>query len=45
MSEPAPEEAPTAHGDSVVVLDQVVKRFGSVVAVDRLTNAYDSSTA
>jgi spermidine/putrescine transport system ATP-binding protein len=37
MSEPAPEEAPTAHGDSVVVLDQVVKRFGSVVAVDRLT--------
>jgi spermidine/putrescine transport system ATP-binding protein len=37
MSEPAPEEAHTAHPDSVVVLDQVVKRFGSVVAVDRLT--------
>jgi spermidine/putrescine transport system ATP-binding protein len=37
MSEPAPAEAHTAQGDSVVVLDQVVKRFGSVVAVDRLT--------
>jgi spermidine/putrescine transport system ATP-binding protein len=37
MSEPAPAEAHTAHPDSVVVLDQVVKRFGSVVAVDRLT--------
>jgi len=37
MSEPAPEEAHTANGDSVVVLDQVVKRFGTVVAVDRLT--------
>jgi len=37
MSEPAPEQARTADGDSVVFLDQVVKRFGSVVAVDRLT--------
>src|ERR1700681_2412336 len=37
MSEPAPAEARTAHADSVVVLDQVVKRFGAVVAVDRLT--------
>jgi spermidine/putrescine transport system ATP-binding protein len=37
MSEPAPEPARTGDGDSVVVLDQVVKRFGSVVAVDRLT--------
>jgi spermidine/putrescine transport system ATP-binding protein len=30
-----PERHP-ADGDSVVVLDQVVKRFGSVVAVDKL---------
>ncbi|HXC78171.1 MAG TPA: ABC transporter ATP-binding protein [Candidatus Acidoferrum sp.] len=37
MSEPAPAEAHPANGDSVVVLDQVVKRFGTVVAVDRLT--------
>jgi spermidine/putrescine transport system ATP-binding protein len=37
MSEPAPEGAHTAHADSVVVLDGVVKRFGDVVAVDRLT--------
>jgi spermidine/putrescine transport system ATP-binding protein len=37
MSEPAPAEAHPAHGDSVVVLDQVVKRFGAVVAVDRLS--------
>ena len=36
MSEPAPGETHTANGDSVVILDQVVKRFGSVVAVDRL---------
>jgi spermidine/putrescine transport system ATP-binding protein len=28
---------PAAFGDSVVVLDQVVKRFGSMVAVDRLS--------
>ena len=37
MNEPPPVEAHRAHGDSVVVLDQVVKRFGSVVAVDKLT--------
>ena len=37
MSEPAPEGAHAAHSDSVVVLDRVVKRFGAVVAVDRLT--------
>ena len=37
MSETPPEGAHTANRDSVVVLDQVVKRFGSVVAVDRLT--------
>jgi spermidine/putrescine transport system ATP-binding protein len=37
MSEAASGEAHKAHADSVVVLDQVVKRFGSVVAVDRLT--------
>jgi spermidine/putrescine transport system ATP-binding protein len=37
MSEPAPAAAPTADGDSVVVLDQVVKHFGSMVAVDRLS--------
>jgi spermidine/putrescine transport system ATP-binding protein len=37
MSEPAPDGAHMAHADSVVVLDQVVKRFGGVVAVDRLT--------
>ena len=37
MSEPAPEEAHKDGRDLVVVLDQVVKRFGSVVAVDRLT--------
>ena len=37
MSEPAPEMAHQGHSDSVVFLDQVVKRFGSVVAVDRLT--------
>ena len=37
MSGPAPPEAHPAHGDSVVVLDQVVKRFGAVVAVDRLS--------
>ncbi|HEY2599873.1 MAG TPA: ABC transporter ATP-binding protein [Candidatus Dormibacteraeota bacterium] len=37
MSEPAPVEALAAKSDSVVVLDQVVKRFGAVVAVDRLT--------
>ena len=37
MSEPAPGVAHQAQGDAVVVLDQVVKRFGSVVAVDRLT--------
>lgn len=37
MSVTAPEVADGADGDSVVVLDQVVKRFGSVVAVDRLT--------
>jgi spermidine/putrescine transport system ATP-binding protein len=37
MSEAASGGAHKAHADSVVVLDQVVKRFGSVVAVDRLT--------
>jgi spermidine/putrescine transport system ATP-binding protein len=37
MSEAASGEAHRTHADSVVVLDQVVKRFGSVVAVDRLT--------
>jgi spermidine/putrescine transport system ATP-binding protein len=37
MSEPAPEETHKDGRDLVVVLDQVVKRFGAVVAVDRLT--------
>ncbi|HEY1161799.1 MAG TPA: ABC transporter ATP-binding protein [Candidatus Dormibacteraeota bacterium] len=37
MSEPSRGMTPEAHADWVVVLDQVVKRFGSVVAVDRLT--------
>jgi spermidine/putrescine transport system ATP-binding protein len=37
MSEPTRGMTPAAHSDWVVVLDQVVKRFGSVVAVDRLT--------
>ena len=48
MSEPAPAEAHPAFGDSVVVLDQVVKRFGDVVAVVRSSmeierGEYDSS--
>ena len=30
-------DLPGVHGDPVVVLDQVVKRFGSVTAVDRLS--------
>ena len=35
-ADPAGRAAHTTGGDSVVVLDDVVKRFGSVVAVDRL---------
>jgi spermidine/putrescine transport system ATP-binding protein len=34
--DPAGRAAHATGGDSVVVLDEVVKRFGSVVAVDRL---------
>jgi spermidine/putrescine transport system ATP-binding protein len=37
MSATPPGDPHSARGDSVVVLDQVVKRFGSVVAVDCLT--------
>ena len=34
---PEPRTAPEAGSDAVVVLDQVVKRFGSVTAVDNLS--------